>query len=197
MLQKGDFLAQTNANEYRVAHGLLAVLTNEEYGTGNTIANRWGGGFEALTARSGRLEKVKDVLHTAWEIGSDDSIGIFPSFFYKTTYWRDALVLRTASFESIQDNKLVLKTNELKLIPPLLKEIHDYDPAELGSVDFSYRALCCHVRLKKPSNRVMFFIEERESGQDALLRLDVPGELHISKHLKDKIKDAVEHQAMR
>jgi hypothetical protein len=197
MLQKGDFLAQTNANEYDVAHGLLAVLTNEEYRTGNTIADRWGGGFEALTSRSGRLEKVGDILHTLWEVNSDGSIGLFPSFFYKTTYWRDALVLRTASFESFQDNELRLKTNEIKLIPPLLKEINEYDLAELGSVDFSYRALCCHVRLNKPSNRVMFFIEERESGQDALLRLDVPGELHISKHLKDKIKDAVEHQVMR
>jgi hypothetical protein len=103
-------------------------------------------------------------------------------------------VLRTASFESFQENELRLKTNEIKLIPPLLKEINEYD---LAGVDFSYRALCCHVRLNKPSNRVMFFIEERESGEDALLRLDVPGELHISKHLKDKIKDAVEHQVMR
>jgi hypothetical protein len=135
LLKKGSWLAQPNAPEYHVAYGILGALTNEEYRTGNTIANRWGGGFEALTfsPRSGRLEKVGDILHTFWEAteNSDDSIGLFP-FFYKTTYWRDALVLRTASLESFQDTKLRLKTNDITLIPPLLKEINEYELAELG-----------------------------------------------------------------
>jgi hypothetical protein len=188
VLKKGDFLAQTNATAYHVAHGLLAALTNEEYKTGNTIANRWGGGFEALTFRSGHLQKVGDILHTFWTENSDDSIGLFP-FFYKTTYWRDVLVLRTASLESLRDTKLRLKTNNITLIPPLLKEIDEYNLAELGSVDFSYRAVCCHVSLKKPPNRVLFLIDQRESGQDVLFRVDESGgQLHISDYLPNIIK---------
>jgi hypothetical protein len=192
LLQKGSWLAQPNAPEYHVAHGLLGALTNEEYRTGNTIANRWGGGFEALTfsPRSGRLEKVGDILHTFWEVteNSDDSIGLFP-FFYKTTYWRDALVLRTASLESFQDTRL--KTNDITLIPPLLKENNEYDPAELGSVDFSYRAVCCHVLIKKPSNRdFLCLVDQRESGQDVIFRVDESGgRLHISDYLPTIIKE--------
>ena len=163
LLQKGNWLAEPNFTEYHVAHGLLGVLTNEELRTGNTIANRWGGGFEALTfsLRSGRFEKVGDILHTNWEEKSDDSIGLFP-FFYKTTYWRDALVIRAARLESFPDTGWRLNTNDIKLIPPLLKEINEYDLAELGSVDFSYRAVCCNVLLKKPSNRVLCLVDSRK-----------------------------------
>ena len=117
LLQKGDWL-QRDANVYQVAHGLLGALTNEEYRTGNTIANRWGGGFEALTfsTYSGRFEKVGNVLHTFWKIkdGASDTLGLLP-FLYKTTYWRDVLILRTASVESRQDGTLKLKTNDVTL----------------------------------------------------------------------------------
>lgn len=103
LLQRTDWLAQPDANQYQVAHGLLGALTNEEFRTGNTIANRWGGGFEALTfsQESGRFEKIGDVLHTFWNITehSDSQISLFP-YFYKTAYWQDALVLRTASLDS-------------------------------------------------------------------------------------------------
>ncbi len=73
---------QAPATEYQFAHGLLGALTNEEYRTGNTIINKWGGAFEALTfsSMSGRFEKVGDVLHTFWEMteNNDDSLGLFP-----------------------------------------------------------------------------------------------------------------------
>jgi hypothetical protein len=193
LLQRGNWLARTNATEYNVAHGLLCALINEEYRTGNTIANRWGGGFEALafSPASGRFEKIGDILHTFWEVeeNSEDSVRLFP-FFYKSTYWRDALVIRTAAFEPLKNGELRLKDNGLKLIPPLLKEINEYNLAELGTVDFSYRAVCCHVLINKISNRdCMFLVDQRESGQDVILHIDQSsGQLHISDYLPGIIK---------
>jgi len=193
ILQSGSWLTQANATEYHVAHGILGALTNEEYRTGNTIANRWGGGFEALTfsSTSGYFEKVGDILHTFWEVeeNSEDAIRLFP-FFYKTTYWRDALVLRTASFEPLNSGELRLKTNDITVIPPLLKGINEYDVAELGHVDFTYRAVCCHVLINKPSNRdCMFLVDQRESGQDVIFQVDQgSGHLHISNYLPNIIK---------
>jgi hypothetical protein len=93
--------------------------------------------------------------------------------------------------ESFQDTKLRLKTNDIKLIPPLLKEINDYNLAELGSVDFSYRAVCCHVLIKKQSNRgFLCLVDQRESGQDVLFRVDESGgHLDISDYLPSIIKE--------
>jgi hypothetical protein len=73
----------------------------------------------------------------------------------------------------------------------LLKEINEYSRAELGAVDFSYRAVCCHVLLKKPSNRdFLCLVDQRESGQDVLFRVDESGgHLHISDCLPNIIKE--------
>jgi hypothetical protein len=129
--------------------------------TVHTIANRWGGGFEAPTfsQESGRFEKIGDVLHTFWNITehSDSPIALFP-YFYKTTYWQDALVLRTASLDF---NGTKLKTNDITVIPPLLKGVEDYDLEELGPVDFSYRAVCCDVLIEKQSNRDLLVLADQ------------------------------------
>ncbi len=193
LLQKGNWLAQRNASEYHVAHGILGALTNQEYRTGNTIANRWGGGFEALTVSpvSGRLEKVGDILHTFWEVteNAEDSLRLFP-FFYKTTYWRDALVLRAAACEPLDNGELRLKANDIMLIPPLLKGVDEYDLAELGPIDFSYRAVCCHVLINKTSNRdFLCLVDQRASGQDVIFQIDRSGgQLHITNYLPDIIR---------
>ena len=194
LLQKGDFLGQPDANVYQVAHGLLAALTNEEYRTGNTIANRWGGGFEALTfsPRSREFEKIGDILHTFWKIkeGEDDTLGLLP-FFYKTAYWRDALVLRTAWAEDIRDNYLTLKFNDITLIPPLLKNIEEYDIAELGEIDFSYRAVCCHVLIEKTDGRDLLFIaDQRQARQDIIFSVDqAGGPLQLTEYLPNIIRE--------
>jgi hypothetical protein len=194
LLQKGNWLAQANANAYMVAHGLLGALTNQEYRTGNTIANRWGGGFEALTfsSNSKRLEKIRDVLHTFWVVKDehDDAIGMLP-FFYKTTYWHDVLILRTASVEQLRDDTFNLKTNDITLIPPVLKSIEDYDRSELGEVDFSYRAVCCHVLIEKESNRDLeLIVDQRQSSQDLIFRvIQSKGQLQLTDYLPNMIKE--------
>ena len=157
LLQKGRWLAQPNAKQYQVAHGLLGALTNEEFRTGNTIANRWGGGFEALTfsQESGRFEKIGDVLHTFW--------GYHRTFGSPSLCSHSFIRLHTGKTHSCCEvqsgltNGTKLKTNDITLIPPLLKEINDYDLEQLGPVDFSYRAVCCHVLIKKQSNRDSLF----------------------------------------
>ncbi len=194
LLQNGNWLAKANANAYMVAHGLLGALTNQEYRTGNTIANRWGGGFEALTfsSNSKRLEKVRDVLHTFWLVKDEDdeSLRMLP-FFYKTTYWHDVLILRTASVEQLKDDTFNLKTNDITLIPPLLKRIEDYDCSELGEVDFSYRAVCCHVLIEKESDRDLeLIVDQRQSGQDLIFRvIQSKGQLQLTDYLPTMIKE--------
>jgi hypothetical protein len=191
LLGRANWLS-SGAIAYHVAHGLLAALTNEEFRTGNTIFNRWGGGFEALTysPASACFEKIGDILHTFWAVSeiAGDTIGFLP-FFYKTTYWRDALVLRTASLEGAK-----LKTNDINLIPPLLNDIADYNLADLGSVDFSYRAVCCHVLIEKAAGRdLLLVVDQREARQDVLFTLDGSrGELHISDYLPSIIREQLE-----
>jgi hypothetical protein len=200
LLQQGNWLAQAEATSYMVAHGLLGALTNQEYRTGNTIANRWGGGFEALTfsTGSGRFEKITDVLHTFWKVrdGDHDSLGLLP-FFYKTTYWHDVLVLRTASVEQVEGGILNLKTNDVTLVTPLIKNIDEYDLTELGEVDFSYRAVCCHVLIEKGSNRDLeLIVDQRQSAQDVLFRVNQSeGQLQLTDYLPSMIKERLNLRA--
>ena len=196
---KGEFIRQLGvtdwtlggvANELHVAHFMLGDLVNMEYRRGGTIENRWGGGFEAVTfaSDSGRFQKVGDVLHTFWTVDmrSPDKAQFVPMF-YKTTYWRDALIIRYARFDSVSERTFQLAMNSFELIPPLLKDEKEYDLEELGSVDFSHKVLCCHVSVLKPEGRsVMQIMQSSKPGRTVELefhgggssgRLHIPGEL--------------------
>jgi hypothetical protein len=178
------------ANEFGVAHLLLGDLVNMEFRGGGTIENRWGGGFEAVTftSDSGRLQKVGDILHTFWAVDarSPDKAQFVPMF-YKTTYWRDALIVRYARFDGISERTFQLAMNSFELIPPLLKTAKEYDLKELGSVDFSHKVLCCHVAIERPGGRDVMQIMQPSKpdatvelefhGSDSSGRLHIPGEL--------------------
>ena len=196
LLGQADWTNSMTGNEYQIGHALLGALTNQEYRTGNTIANRWGGGFEAVTCSqsTGRFEKIGDVLHTFWKLteGNEDTVDLVPMF-YKTAYRQDALVIRSARLERGSDGGLKAVTNDLDVVPPLLKEASDYDLTELEPVDFSYRAICCHVLVqKKHGQDILFFVEQRADHLDAALVLDdANSRLHISASIIEAIK--VEH----
>lgn len=195
LLQQTNRQSTTEANEYQVAHGLLGALTNKEFITGNTIANRWGGGFEAVTfsATSSRFEKVGDILHTFWRVteNSADPINLLP-YFYKTTYWQDLLVIRAASLDFSSTVKL--KTNDIQLIPPLLKDIGDYNLADLKPVDFSYRSVCCHVLIEKSEGQdTLLLIDQREGEQAILFTVDESGgRLHLTEYLPCIIREQLD-----
>ena len=78
-----------------------------------------------------------------------------------------------------------LASNDLDLVPPLLGNVDEYDLNELGEVDFSYRAICCHVLIETALGRdIMLFIDQREHQPFVALevgkqsgRLEVSGEL--------------------
>jgi hypothetical protein len=63
--------------------------------------------------------------------------------------------------------------------------------SELGPIDFSYRAICCHVFIEKSENRdVLFFIEQRAHEQNVAFELDGPsGRLHISSDIIEAISE--------
>lgn len=189
-LQRADWTVGGTANELHVAHLILGDLINMEYRRGGTIENRWGGGFEAVTFASDtcRFQKVGDVLHTFWAVDmrSLDHAQFVPMF-YKKTYWRDALIIRYARFDSVANRNFQLAMNSFELVPPLLKNATEYDLEELGSVDFSHKVLCCHVSLERASGReVMQIIQPSKPGATVELefhgstssgRLHIPGEL--------------------
>ncbi len=174
LLQKSDWTNSGSGNHYQVAHALLGGLTNEEYRTGRTIMDRWGGGFEAITFQEGRFEKIGDVLHTFWRLNqtSNDPIGLLPMF-YKTAYLRDALIVRSARFDEVGMRTFALTSTDLVLVPPLLMNVSDYDERELDPVDFTYRAICCHVLLERPENRdLILYIEQSERDRHMALEID-------------------------
>jgi hypothetical protein len=191
LLGKSNWTNSGTGNEFQVAHALLGALTNEEYRTGSTILNKWGGGFEAVICSqlTGQLEKVGDILHTFWAMREheEDSLALRPMF-YKTTYWRDALLIR---FARLEEGGADLVSNDFVLIPPLLKQISDYNLDELGTLDFSYRAICCHILVEKSGNRdVLFFIDQRESEPNFEFEFELgasSARLRISSNLTDAI----------
>jgi hypothetical protein len=197
LLEKSNWTNSGTGNEFQVAHGLLAALTNEEYRTGNTILNRWGGGFEAVTCSqlTGQFEKVGDILHTFWKMRehADDSLAFTP-IFYKTTYWRDALIIRSVRLNEVGSETFQLANNDLVLIPPLLKQTSNYDLSEMGHTDFGYRAICCHIVIEKSKNRdLVLFVEQRERQRDFSFEFDGSlGCLHISSDLTSAIIDEVD-----
>jgi len=204
LLGETDWTLGGVANELQVAHLILGALVDMEYRRGGTIENRWGGGFEAVTfaSDSGRFQKVGDILHTFWAVDmcSPDKAQFVPSF-YKTTYWRDALIIRYARFDVIAERTFQLAMNSFELIPPLLKDAKEYDLKELGSVDFSYKALCCHVSIQRPGGRdVMHLIEPPKP--DAILELefhgsDSSGRLHIPEELSKMVIEKARTRASR
>jgi hypothetical protein len=114
LLHRANWTDSGRGNEFQVAHVLLGALTNEEYRTGTTILNRWGGGFEAVTCPHGQFEKIGDVLHTFWTMREheNDSLTLMPMF-YKTMYWRDALIVRSARLEEASTDTFRLVSNAL------------------------------------------------------------------------------------
>jgi hypothetical protein len=196
LLGKSNWTNSGTGNEFQVAHALLGALTNEEYRTGSSILNRWGGGFEGVicSTRTGQFEKVGDVLHTFWTMREheDDSLALLPMF-YKTTYWRDALLIRYARLEEVSADACHLVSNDLTLIPPLLKQVADYNLSEFGTADFSYRAICCHVLVEKSDNRdVLFFIEQRKSEPDFEVEVS---ESYVRLCISSRLTDAIIHEA--
>ncbi|WP_298260149.1 hypothetical protein [Bradyrhizobium sp.] len=191
LLQKAAWTSDKSAGEFQVAHGLLAALTNEEFRTGSTIANRWGGGFEALvySPQAERFEKVGDVLHTFWRTSEKPggSLDMFP-YFYKTTYWNDALILRTATLDF---ERARLVSNDTTLVPPLLKRVEDYDLTQLSVVDFGYRAVCCHVLIEKQHNRDVLYLVDQHAAEQAvwLEVIGVGASLRISDYLPNIIRE--------
>jgi hypothetical protein len=175
----------SKGNEFQVAYGLLGDLIGEEYRTGETIANRWGGGFEAavFSVDERRFVKIGNILHTFWKLkyGTTDSVDFLPMF-YKTTYWRDALIIRSARFDEIAPRSFRLAANDTDLVPPMLKNHADYDLTELGSVDFSYKVHCCHVLIEKPNGRdIMLLVESHDANREVALEISASsGRLHIS-----------------
>jgi hypothetical protein len=174
-----------------------------EYRRGGTIENRWGGGFEAVTfaSDSGRFQKVGDVLHTFWTVDSrSPGNAQFSPIFYKTTYWRDALIIRSARFDSVAERTFQLTMNSVELIPPLLKNAREYNLAELGPVNFSHKVLQCHVSLKRPDGRdILQLVQPAKPGETVELdiREDGSGRLHIPGALSKMVIEDARARASR
>lgn len=204
LLGSTDWTLAGMANERQVAHLILGDLVNMEYRRGGTIENRWGGGFEAVTfaGDSGRFQKVGEILHTFWAVNmSSPDKAHFVPMFYKTTYWRDALIVRHARFEGVGERAFQLAMNSFELIPPLLKDASDYDLEELGSVDFSHKVLCCHVSIERQGGRdVLQIIQPSVSGATIELEFrdcDSSGRLHIPGDLSKMVIEEARTRALR
>jgi hypothetical protein len=185
-------------DEYQAAHTLLGLLTNEEFSTGNTIAKSWGGGFEAVTFShaTGRLEKVGNILHTFWKLTGRTlaSLQLYPMF-YRTGYWQDALAIHSARFDEVSKGMYTLGKTSIDLVLPLLKDIGDYKEKEL-ELDFSYKAMCCHVLIENPTGQEDRIVFIYPVGSEPSVQLEIKGDrsgrLHIAGQLSRSIFGALE-----
>lgn len=171
--------------------GVLASLLNYELSTGQSIDERWGGAFETVSfaRRTGRIEKLDNVLHTFWSWRDDGKID-FQTRFYVARYFDELFVLQSAEYEVGEDYSIKrLKSNRLRLVPSLLRPVRDGDLANIGHVDFSYDHVCCHVgfrgELGSAMPRAAMILAAPRGGpydvdlsvaEDGSLRLRLPGD---------------------
>jgi hypothetical protein len=89
--------------------------------------------------------------------------------------------------------------NSLDVIPPLLKDITDYDLNQLGPVDFSYRVLCCHVAIERGGRRdVMHIVEPQKPGSTLALEFNgTSGRLQIPEEISKAIIEEAQARASR
>lgn len=126
------------------ALAIVNVLTGLEVESGSTIAERWGGGFEIAYFEDGKFKKLGNLLHTFWRIRkSSDNIELIPMF-YKVDYWQDVTRIRSVKFK-IGENGIILESNDVHLIFPVLKSEKDYKLTDMSFLDFSHDVLCCHA----------------------------------------------------
>jgi hypothetical protein len=106
-------------------------------------------------------------------------------------------ILITKEKESI----FQLAENSFELIPPLLKDIDEYDLKELGAVDFSHKVLCCHVAVEKSDGRdVIHIIQQSKPGEVIELQfndIDTSGRLHIPGELSKTVIEEALRRAPR
>lgn len=151
MLRQGE-PPSTSANDPWVALGVLGALLNHELSTGQSIDERWGGAYETVgfSRHSGRLEKLDNVLHTFWMWRDDEHVD-FQARFYLTRYHGELLLVRSAEFEIGEDRSIKqMKSNEVRLVPSILRDERFDDLAKIGHVDFDYDQVCCHVWFREP-----------------------------------------------
>ena len=196
ILDRGSDWSSGTNNEFQAAHAILGALVNEESKGARTIAERWGGGFEAVTfsKEAGRLQKVGDILHTFWRlnINATETIEFVPAF-YKTTYRQDAFVIRWALGER-QAQAFQIAREGLLVVPPMLKQPHDDKLDELGEVDFSYRVIACHVEIERSNGRAyMMYVDGHDPENEPWLRFDSNlRRLHIEGELSRRIIEQAE-----
>lgn len=195
MLQ-GNGPLPSRANDFSTVLPVLGALLNNEISTGKSIDERWGGAFETVgfSQRTGRLEKLDSVLHTFWMWRDDGKISFQPRF-YLARYFDELLVLRSAEYEAHENPPhrspiKRLRSNKLRLVPSLLREVMDDDLRKIGHVDFSYDYICCHVWFRGAPGRTtprasMVLAARRGSGlydielsvaENGSLRLNVPSD---------------------
>jgi hypothetical protein len=192
MLQRSGPLP-SGANDISTALPILGALLNNELSTGQSIDERWGGAFETVgfSQRTGRLEKLDNVLHTFWMWRDDGKIEFQPRFYF-ARYFDDLLVLRSAEYEAHENPALGirrLKSNKIRLVPSLLREVMDDDAEKIGHVDFLYDYICCHVWFRGAQGRVTpraamvvggprggLYDVDISVGENGSLRLNVPSD---------------------
>jgi hypothetical protein len=153
ILENGQYTS--TANDISTVLPILGTLLNYELSTGQSIDERWGGAFETVgfSERTGRLEKLDNVLHTFWMWRGDGKIDFQPRF-YLARYFDGLLVLRSAEYEANESAIERLKSNKLRLVPSLLRPVTDDDLVKIGHVDFSYDYIFCHVWFRGTPDRV-------------------------------------------
>ncbi len=193
----------TPANDPWVALGVLGSLLNHELSTGQSIEERWGGAYEAVSysRQTSRLEKLDNVLHTFWS-WRDGKLE-FQTRFYFAKYFGELLALRSVEYE-IAECKLNMRplSDYVTLVPSQLRELRSEDRESIGHVEFSFDYICCHVWIhesgqKSPKGAIIlagpkggdYDVEVSIAEDGSLLRLTIPS------GTQENVLDAVNRQA--
>ena len=164
-------LVSASENSFIQAELLSAALacqfTGYEFSTGKNLMASWGGGIELLVPWAGKFKKLDHIVHLFWKVVSDRKgrhrLVLEPRF-VKNQYWDDTLLIRVVELADRNGGQLL--RDEVHLVPPVLKDVADYDFSELPEMNFDSKTLCNYVELRHEDGSIDCLSMVRHSLDD-------------------------------
>jgi len=140
--------AETNyTNAHSVGLSLLGHLTGQEYINGENINERWGGGFELLSVRLGKLKKFDKIIHLVWNLVKDGDgrymLLLLPKVI-KFEYWNDLLIIRNFQIGNGFELNRELDRS-VHVVTPILYDEGPIDLENLPAASDRIDVICNHI----------------------------------------------------
>jgi len=129
---------------------VTGMLLQLEIGTGKTLADYFGGGYELVALHRNHFTLCNDLMFAFWYAQIDDrGVTISPVMkFFKQSYAHDILTIRTLEMKAPDPaNPIFLteRTDEVHYFPPIYRDLPDQEISALPTPDLEASLLCTYI----------------------------------------------------